>query len=59
MGGLEAMGNLDGALSSPMIFVLSIGFATLTSLYARAWLRINRRGPLEALMRKITKGHSL
>jgi len=35
-----------------------ISFATLTSLYARAWSRINPRGPLEALMRKITEGHT-
>ncbi len=56
MGILEAMGKLDGSLTSQMIFAISIGFATLTSLYARAWLRINRRGPLEALMRMITEG---
>ena len=56
MGLLEAFGMLDGSLSSPMVFTLSIGFAALTSLYARAWLRITRRGPLETLMRIITEG---
>lgn len=56
MGVLEGMGRLDGSLTSPMIFALSIGFATLTALYARAWLRINRRGPLESLMRMLTEG---
>lgn len=57
MGTLQAIGRLDGSLTSPMIFAIAIGFATLTSLYARAWLRITHRGPLEALMRKITEGH--
>jgi len=58
MGALESIGKLDGSPSLPMIFVVSIGFATLTALYARAWLRISRRGPLESLMRKITEGQS-
>ena len=48
MGLLEAMGKLDGSLSSPMIFTIAILFATLTSLYAQLWSRINPRGPLEA-----------
>lgn len=56
MGTLEALGKLDGSLSSPMIFTLSIGFATLTTLYAHAWSRITLRGPLETLMRMITEG---
>lgn len=56
MGLLEAIGKLDGSLTSPTIFAISIGFAALSSLYARAWLRISQRGPLEALMRKITEG---
>ena len=57
MGILQAIGKLDGSLTSPQIFAISIGFATLTSLYARAWSSINHRGPLESLMRKITEGH--
>lgn len=58
MGLLEAFGRLDGSLTSPMVFTLSIGFATLTSLYARLWSRIYSRGPLESLMRKITEGQT-
>jgi len=58
MGILEAIGRLDGSLSSPAIFTIAIAFATLTSLYAHAWSRINSRGPLEALMRKITEGQA-
>lgn len=58
MGLLEAFGKLDGSLSSPMVFGLSIGFAALTSLYATLWLRITRRGPLEVLMRMITEGQT-
>ncbi len=58
MGILQAIGKLDGSLSSPAIFTIAIAFATLTSLYAQAWSRINPRGPLEALMRKITKGQA-
>lgn len=56
MGVLEGMEKLDGSLTSKMIFAISIGFATLTALYARVWLRINRRGPLESLMRMLTEG---
>ena len=58
MGILEAIGRLDGSRSPPAIFTIAIAFATLTSLYARLWLRINHRGPLEALMRKITEGQA-
>ena len=58
MGLLETMGKLDGSLSSSTIFAIAIAFATLSSLYARLWLRINHRGPLEALMRKITEGQA-
>lgn len=56
MGVMEAMGWLDGSLSSPMIFVIGLGFAVLSSLYAQMWLRISRRGPLEGLMRLLTEG---
>lgn len=58
MGTLEGFGKLDGSLSSAAIFTITIAFATLTSLCARLWSRINPRGPLESLMRKITEGHT-
>lgn len=56
MGTLEALGLLDGSLSSPQIFWISLGFAALASAYALAWRRVAKRGPLEALMRLTTEG---
>ena len=56
MGVMQALGKLDGSLTSPQIFAISIGFATLSSLYARLWSIITKRGPLESLMRMITEG---
>ncbi|NRP12560.1 hypothetical protein XMM379_002930 [Aliiroseovarius sp. xm-m-379] len=56
MGLLEAMGLLDGQMSSPGIFAYSIGFVTISALFALFWLRKFRRGPLEALMRITTEG---
>jgi uncharacterized protein len=56
MGTLEAMGRLDGSLSSSQIFAISLGFCAIAALYGWAWSRIFRRGPLEALMRLVTEG---
>jgi len=57
MGLLQAMGRLDGSLSSLTIFIISLGFIAITSLYAVIWSRITKRGPLETLMRLITQGN--
>ena len=55
MGLLEAMGKLDGSLSSRMIFGISLGFAGMSILYTKIWAQVSRRGPLEGLMRVITE----
>ncbi|HGG63804.1 MAG TPA: DUF418 domain-containing protein [Rhodobacteraceae bacterium] len=55
MGSLEALGWLDGRLSSPWIFGIALGFVLLSILYAKLWSLLWRRGPLEGLMRLITE----
>jgi uncharacterized membrane protein YeiB len=54
MGVLEEAGLLNGSLSTSQIFWISLGFCLLCMLYARAWKRVAKRGPLEAVMRKLT-----
>ncbi len=56
MGTLEALDLLNGQMSSVAIFTYSLGFVALSALFALAWLRKFRRGPLEALMRITTEG---
>lgn len=54
MGALEALGLLDGSLTNGGILAIALGFCALSSLYAVFWRRRFSRGPLEALMRRIT-----
>lgn len=54
MGTLEELGLLDGSLSAPQITWIALGFAACTSIYALLWFRLFRRGPLEAIMRRLT-----
>ncbi|MDA5093850.1 DUF418 domain-containing protein [Aliiroseovarius sp. KMU-50] len=56
MGLLEALGLLDGQMTSFGIFAYSMGFVASAALFAGIWLRIFRRGPIEALMRITTEG---
>jgi len=55
MGIMEAMGWMDGALTSPQVFWGSLAFCALAMLYATGWARLSRRGPLEQLMRVVTE----
>ncbi|SLN54829.1 hypothetical protein TRL7639_02915 [Falsiruegeria litorea R37] len=54
MGTLEELGLLDGSLTAPQITWIGLGFAATTSIFALLWFRLFRRGPLEAIMRKVT-----
>ena len=54
MGILDEMGLLDGSLSPQQIFHYSLGFCAAVAIYARLWALIAKRGPLEALMRRLT-----
>lgn len=56
MGLLEAMGKLDGSLSTGAVFAISLTFCAIAALFARLWFFKFRRGPLEALMRLTTEG---
>ncbi|MEP2715586.1 DUF418 domain-containing protein [Pseudophaeobacter sp.] len=51
MGTLEAMGQLDGSLSTEAIFGYSLGFCALCMMLTWVWNLFATRGPLEALMR--------
>ncbi len=55
MGVMDAMGWMNGALSSPQVFWGSLAFCALSSLYARIWGLFFKRGPLENLMRLLTE----
>ena len=57
MGALEALGLLDGTLTTPQITAIALLFCSASSGYALLWSRKFRRGPLEALMRWITQPH--
>ncbi|WP_240336728.1 DUF418 domain-containing protein [Tropicibacter sp. Alg240-R139] len=54
MGTLEELDLLDGSLTAPQIIWIGLGFAVATSVFAMLWSRVFRRGPLEAIMRKVT-----
>ena len=54
MGILDEMGLLDGSLSPQQIFQYSLGFCAAAAIHARLWALIAKRGPLEALMRRLT-----
>ncbi|MEE9428573.1 MAG: DUF418 domain-containing protein [Paracoccaceae bacterium] len=56
MGLLEALGLLGGSLSNTTILTYAITFCLIAALFARAWFTKVSRGPLEGLMRKMTKG---
>ncbi|MFW8637094.1 DUF418 domain-containing protein [Cribrihabitans pelagius] len=51
MGALEAAGLLDGSLKNGEVLGLGAGFCALSMLYAKAWLKAARHGPLELLLR--------
>lgn len=53
MGTMEALGML-GNSSSAQVYGATLLFATLSCLYAWLWRKRLKRGPIEALMRKIT-----
>ncbi|MCT4555498.1 MAG: DUF418 domain-containing protein [Pelagimonas sp.] len=53
MGALEALGLLGGTLSSMGAFYAALIFCALSLIYATLWQRVARRGPLEAMMRKL------
>ncbi|EEE38807.1 transport protein [Rhodobacteraceae bacterium KLH11] len=55
MGVLEELGLLDGSLTAPQIALYAALFCALSSLFAFLWFRKFRRGPLEALMRRVTE----
>lgn len=55
MGTMEALGWLDGRLDPAGIFWISAGFILLSVVYAMVWHRIASRGPLEALLRSVSR----
>lgn len=54
MGTMEAFGWLGGTLTPRQIFGISLAFCAASSVCARIWQKIFHRGPLEALMRRLT-----
>ena len=52
MGSLEALDMLHGQSAATAMWAASI-FSLLATLYAFCWTRRFRRGPLEALMRRV------
>lgn len=54
MGTLEGLGLLDGSLTNPEIFKISLLFCLLTMIYARLWALFSKRGPLEWIMRRVS-----
>lgn len=54
MGILEALDLLNGSLTNPEIFKISLLFCLLTMIYARLWAIFAKRGPLEWVMRRIS-----
>lgn len=55
MGLLDEVGLLDGSLSTVEIFWFSVVFCIACAIYARIWAIWFKRGPLEALMRRVTE----
>ncbi|SDW14340.1 Uncharacterized membrane protein YeiB [Ruegeria halocynthiae] len=56
MGLLEELGLLDGSLNAPQIAMYALSFCVACSLCALLWFRKFKRGPLEAIMRRVTEG---
>lgn len=54
MGVLEELGLLNGSLSAPQIVGYALLFCALSSGFALLWGRWFKRGPLEAVMRRVT-----
>ncbi len=54
MGILDELGLLDGSLSPDAIFTYSVGFCLICAIYALLWQKIQSRGPLEWVMRRLT-----
>ncbi|WP_420586463.1 DUF418 domain-containing protein [Ruegeria sp.] len=55
LGILDEMDLLNGTLSPTVIVGYALGFCALSSAYALLWSRWFKRGPLEALMRRVTE----
>nr|WP_254428717.1 MULTISPECIES: DUF418 domain-containing protein [unclassified Ruegeria] len=55
IGILEAAGLLNGSLSALQIVTYALGFCAVSSVLAVIWARKFKRGPLEALMRRVTE----
>ncbi|SLN74992.1 DUF418 domain-containing protein [Ruegeria meonggei] len=55
MGVLEEAGLLDGSLTAPQIIAYALVFCAASSVYSLLWFRRFKRGPLEALMRRMTE----
>jgi uncharacterized membrane protein YeiB len=55
MGVMEEMGWMNGNVAPGPVFWGSLAFCAGAILYARAWARFFRRGPLETLMRLVTE----
>ncbi len=55
MGVLEEAGLLNGTLTASEIVTYALCFCALSSAYAILWSRKFQRGPLEALMRRVTE----
>lgn len=53
MGTMEAMGLLNGSLSNGAILFISLTFCAACLIYAHLWQHVAKRGPLEALMRRV------
>lgn len=53
MGLLEEMGLINSGLDAASTLMLSLGFILTSVVYAWLWSRRFKRGPVEALMRKI------
>ena len=58
MGTLEAVGALDGTRSLVETTVVSVGFLAVSTLAARLWSLKFSQGPVELLMRFVTRSRS-
>lgn len=55
MGILDEAGLLDGSLTTPQVATYALVFCAATSVYSLLWFRRFKRGPLEALMRRVSE----
>jgi len=55
MGILQGLGLLDGSLGNGAILAIAAVFCASCVLFARLWFSKLHRGPLEAVMRRMTK----